>query len=70
MAQVVVLLLGGLAIILFSKTDTLNNSIGVLTVLAFFMQAANGTCYAIVPYVDTGNVGAVSGIVGLVSIIF
>ena len=58
------LLAEGLMVFAFSSTTTLAGSILCLVIFSLFVQAAEGTSYAIVPYVDPPNTGSVSGIVG------
>ncbi len=59
-----VLLLEGLGIILFSQTHSLGLAIAAMLLFAMFLKMANGTTYAIVPFVNKKAVGVVSGIVG------
>lgn len=48
----------------FGQSTTLGLSIGIMTVFSMFVQAAEGTTFAIVPYVFPEATGTVSGIVG------
>mmetsp|Transcript_21525 Transcript_21525/g.32883 ORF Transcript_21525/g.32883 Transcript_21525/m.32883 type:complete len:481 (+) Transcript_21525:181-1623(+) len=54
----------GIMILIFNQTGTLAGSVMVMIVFSLFVQAAEGTTYGIVPYVDRKYVGSVSGIVG------
>jgi len=54
---------GGL-VLLFAHTNTLGGAIAVMIVFGIHCDAACGTSYGIVPYVDPASTGAVSGIVG------
>jgi nitrate/nitrite transporter NarK len=55
----------GLFILFFYLNDTyLWLDILLLAFIGIFNQCANGACYAIVPYVQEGGTGAVSGFVG------
>jgi len=58
------LLFEGIMVFAFSSTSTLAGSILCLVVFSIFVQAAEGSSYAIVPYVDPPNMGSVSGIIG------
>lgn len=58
------LLFEGVMVFAFSSTSTLAGSVLCLVVFSLFVQAAEGTSYAIVPYVDPPNMGSVSGIIG------
>lgn len=59
-----VLLLEGLGIMLFSQTHSLPLAIATMLLFAMFLKMANGTTYAIVPFINKRAVGVVSGIVG------
>ncbi|MEO6672630.1 MAG: NarK family nitrate/nitrite MFS transporter [Ginsengibacter sp.] len=59
-----VLLLEGAGLILFAQAGGLGFAIISMLLFALFLKMANGTTYAIVPFIDTKNVGLVSGIVG------
>ena len=58
------LIIEGVMIILFSYTNNLVHSILILAVFSTFVQAAEGSTYGIVPYIDPESTGAISGIVG------
>jgi len=58
------LFLEGVLVLIFANTKTLGGSIATLVVFSVFVQAAEGTSYAIVPYVVPEYTGSVSGIVG------
>lgn len=59
-----VLLLEGIGIVGFSQTHSLALAITLMLTFAMFLKMANGTTYAIVPFVNKKAVGMVSGIVG------
>jgi NNP family nitrate/nitrite transporter-like MFS transporter len=59
-----VLLLEGCGIILFAHSHTLVLAIVSMLAFALFLKMSNGATYGIVPFVNTKNVGMVSGIVG------
>ena len=48
----------------FSRTKSLGLAICVLIVFSSFVQAAEGSTYGIVPYVDPPSTGSIAGIVG------
>ncbi len=58
------LLLEGCGIILFAMAGSLEMAIVSMVTFALFLKMANGTTYAITPFVNEKNVGMVSGIVG------
>ena len=59
-----VLLFEGLGLIVFAQSGTLLAAIVSMLSFALFLKMANGATYGIVPFVNTKNVGLVSGIVG------
>lgn len=60
----VVLLLEGVGLIIFAQAGSLSLAIVSMLGFALFLKMANGTTYAIVPFINEKNVGMVSGIVG------
>lgn len=58
------LLLEGIGLLLFAQAGGLGWAIASMLSFALFLKMANGTTYAIVPFIDEKNVGMVSGIVG------
>jgi len=64
LVQMILLLLEGICIFMFAETESLWSAILLLTIFSIFVQAAEGSTYGIVPYVNPGASGAVSGIVG------
>ena len=58
------LLLQGILVLIFARTDSLAGAVIVLVMFSLFVQAAEGALYGIVPYVDPSNMGSVTGIVG------
>lgn len=54
----------GALVLIFSNTESLGGAIVTLVCFSLFVQAAEGTSYGIVPYVDPPNTGSISGIVG------
>jgi MFS transporter, NNP family, nitrate/nitrite transporter len=59
-----VLLLEGIGLIFFAWSGNLQLAIISMLSFALFLKMANGTTYAIVPFINKENVGLVSGIVG------
>lgn len=62
--QAVILLLEGVFIFVFANMTKLWASILLLTIFSIMVQAAEGSTYGIVPYVNPSATGAVAGIVG------
>ena len=58
------LLLEGAGLVMFAYTGAFALAIVSMLSFALFLKMANGTTYAIVPFVNEKNVGMVSGIVG------
>eukprot|EP00934_Nitzschia_sp_Nitz4_P004365 Nitzschia sp. Nitz4//scaffold234_size30613//21298//23176//NITZ4_007965-RA/size30613-augustus-gene-0.26-mRNA-1//1//CDS//3329543422//4355//frame0 len=54
---------GGLNI-WFARTIDLGRSIVIMVIFSIVVQMSMGTCYGIVPYVDSANTGSVAGVVG------
>uniref|UniRef100_A0A7S3JVW9 Nitrate/nitrite transporter n=1 Tax=Aureoumbra lagunensis TaxID=44058 RepID=A0A7S3JVW9_9STRA len=63
-AHTLCLFFEGLAIIVFSRMATLQGAIPALMVFSFFVQAAEGTSFGIVPYVEPTALGGVCAVVG------
>ena len=59
-----VLLLEGFGLILFAKSGSFGMAIFFMIFFALFLKMANGTTYAITPFISEKNIGLVSGIVG------
>ena len=62
--QTVCLLIEGIMVLIFAQTKDLAVSIVVLIFFSSFVQAAEGSTYGIVPYVDPPATGSIAGIVG------
>jgi NNP family nitrate/nitrite transporter-like MFS transporter len=62
--QTGLLLVEGCLVFVFANTNTLGGSIAVMLVFSVFVQAAEGSTYGIVPYVDPSSTGSIAGIVG------
>ncbi|SDM18602.1 MFS transporter, NNP family, nitrate/nitrite transporter [Catalinimonas alkaloidigena] len=60
----VVILIEGLALILFSKMTVLPIAIISMIVFSLFVQMSEGATYSVVPFVNRKALGAISGIVG------
>ena len=63
-APIFLLLLEGILVVIFARTDSLAGAVIVLVMFSLFVQAAEGALYGIVPYVDPSSMGSVTGIVG------
>jgi NNP family nitrate/nitrite transporter-like MFS transporter len=63
-AQVGCLMGEGAMIFIFAEQKTLGTAIVSLIFFSIFVQAAEGSSYGIVPFIDPMNTGAVSGAVG------
>jgi NNP family nitrate/nitrite transporter-like MFS transporter len=59
-----VLLLEGAGLILFAQSGNLTAAIISMLSFALFLKMSNGATYGIVPFINSKNVGMVSGIVG------
>merc|ERR1712232_1453149 len=62
--QTVCLLIEGAMVLVFASTKSLGLAIFILVIFSSFVQAAEGSTYGIVPYVDPPATGSISGIVG------
>ena len=62
--QVVTLIAAGGLVCVFSISQTLPTAIVVMAMFSIFVQAAEGSTFGIVPYVDHLVTGSISGIVG------
>jgi NNP family nitrate/nitrite transporter-like MFS transporter len=62
--QVGCLLCQGALVCLFSVVTTLAGTIVAMAVFSIFVQAAEGSSFAIVPYINHSVTGSISGIVG------
>jgi NNP family nitrate/nitrite transporter-like MFS transporter len=51
-AQTMLLLFEGIAVVVFARTDTLAGAVIVLVLFSLFVQAAEGASYGNDPYVD------------------
>lgn len=58
------LLIEGVCILIFSETKNLGLAIFILVIFSSFVQAAEGSSYGIVPYVNPPATGSIAGIVG------
>lgn len=54
----------GIMILVFSRTKSLASSIVCMIIFSLFVQAAEGSTFGIVPYVDAPATGSISGVVG------
>jgi NNP family nitrate/nitrite transporter-like MFS transporter len=59
------LLIGeGISIFILANVHTLGGAITIMTIFGLFCQAANGSAFGIVPYINPPVTGSISGIVG------
>jgi NNP family nitrate/nitrite transporter-like MFS transporter len=54
----------GAMVLVFAVTKSLAGAIVVMTIFSILVQAANGSTFGIVPYINPAATGSVSGIVG------
>jgi len=62
--QSVCLLMEGIMVIIFANSTNLAFAIFIMVIFSVFVQAAEGSSYGIVPYVDPPVTGSIAGIVG------
>ncbi len=62
--QTVCLIIEGIMVLIFAQTKSLGLAIFILVIFSSFVQAAEGSTYGIVPYVDPPSTGSIAGIVG------
>jgi MFS transporter, NNP family, nitrate/nitrite transporter len=63
-AQTICLAGEGVMVLIFANTKSLGLAIVIMTIFSLFVQAAEGTTFGIVPYIDPPATGSISGIVG------
>merc|ERR1739846_31237 len=54
----------GAMVLVFANSNSLGLAIFILVIFSSFVQAAEGSTYGIVPYVDPPSTGSIAGIVG------
>jgi NNP family nitrate/nitrite transporter-like MFS transporter len=62
--QTVCLAIEGVMVLIFAQTKSLGLAIFILVIFSSFVQAAEGSTYGIVPYVNPPATGSIAGIVG------
>merc|ERR1719512_626679 len=62
--QTICLLIEGVMVLIFAQTKNLAVAIIILIIFSSFVQAAEGSTYGIVPYVDPPSTGSIAAIVG------
>ena len=62
--QTILLALEGAMVLIFANTGKLGGAIVVMVFFSIFVQAAEGSSYGIVPYVNPPVTGSIAGIVG------
>ena len=60
----VVLLIEGVALMVFSQMATLFLAVGAMIVFSLFVQMAEGATFSVVPFINRKALGSVAGIVG------
>ena len=63
-AQTIFLAAEGALVLVFANTGTLVGAIIVMVFFSLMVQAAEGSSYGIVPYIDPPATGSIAGIVG------
>jgi NNP family nitrate/nitrite transporter-like MFS transporter len=56
--------LGGIFCVILGKTDSLAGSIVIMLIFSFFVQAACGLSFGIVPFISRRSLGLISGMTG------
>ena len=64
LAHTCFLVMGGILLIIFAQANNLIFAVAFMVLFSLFIQAAEGTTFGIVPYVDSSATGVISGIVG------
>jgi NNP family nitrate/nitrite transporter-like MFS transporter len=64
LAQAAMLLAEGLLVFAFANSKKLGGAIVIMVFFSLFVQAAEGSSFGIVPYVDPPSTGSIAGIVG------
>ena len=59
-----VLLLEGIALVIFSQMATLFLAIGAMLIFSLFVQMSEGATFSVVPFINRKALGSVAGIVG------
>jgi NNP family nitrate/nitrite transporter-like MFS transporter len=62
--QTTIMALEGAMVLIFANTSTLAGSIVVMVFFSIMVQAAAGSTFGLVPYVDPPSTGSIAGIVG------
>lgn len=62
--QTICLVIEGIMVLIFANTNSLGLAIFILVIFSSFVQAAEGSSYGIVPYVNPPVTGSIAGIVG------
>ncbi|GEO19573.1 MFS transporter [Cyclobacterium qasimii] len=60
----IVLLIEGIALVIFSQMTILPLAIGTMILFSLFVQMAEGATFSVVPFINKKSIGMVSGIVG------
>ena len=63
-AQSLILIIEGILLIIFARQNHIRSAIPCLVAWSFFVQAAEGATFGIVPYVEPSAIGGVCAVVG------
>jgi NNP family nitrate/nitrite transporter-like MFS transporter len=63
-AQTIFLAGEGALVLVFANSSSLGGAIAIMVFFSLFVQAAEGSTFGVVPYVDPPSTGSISGIVG------
>lgn len=59
-----VLLIGGVALIIFAQMSTMFMAVGAMVLFALFIQMSSGATFSVVPFINRKALGSVAGLVG------
>jgi len=62
--QTITLVIEGAMVLIFAHSDSLGVAIFIMVIFSSFVQAAEGSTYGIVPYVNPPVTGSIAGIIG------
>ena len=62
--QTICLIIEGCMVLIFANTTSLGLAIFIMVIFSSFVQAAEGSSYGIVPYINPPVTGSIAGIVG------
>ena len=68
--QTICLVIEGIMVLVFANTKSLGLAIFIMVIFSSFVQAAEGSSYGIVPYVNPPVTGSISGVSEITSFAF